>query len=76
MDHERHIAKTSLLKCRRHVGEFSIFEDEEWNPKEKRSMKGWLVHCCVATNNFGRNALHKDHASKLLQSFVHVSRAS
>jgi hypothetical protein len=32
MDHEKHIVKMSLLKCHRPVVEFSIFEDEEWNP--------------------------------------------
>jgi len=66
MDHETHIVKMSPLKCHRPVGEFSIFEDEELGPAGEASLNGQLVHCYVATNDFGRNALHKNHAPELL----------
>ena len=66
MDHEKHTVKTSPLKCHQPGGEFSIFEDEEWNPTREVITERLAVHSYAATYNFGRNALYKNHASDFL----------
>lgn len=73
MDHEKHIVRMFLLQGHPPVGEFSIFVGEEWHPESGAISERLAARCCIAANNFGWNAFHKNHAPELFETFVHIS---